>query len=348
MAIYTEQRTEIRGREYIFRSAREEDAERLVTYLKQTTAETPYLLREPEEVTLTVEQEKSFIRTKEAAERELMLLCFDGEKHVGNCSVMAAGGFARQAHRCEVAIALYQKYCGRGIGRKMLETALDRARQMGYEQAELDVVSTNETAVRLYEKLGFKQYGVLPHSMKYRDASYADCVWMMKDLSGERQMIRQIREEDIDKCVQVIQDSFMTVADAFGFTRENAPRFTAFATTRERLQWQYREGRPMYVWEENGQIVGYYSLHLQGEQKCELNNLCVLPGYRHRQIGEKLLEHAFEQARDRGCRQMFIGIVEENVQLRQWYESHGAVHVGTEKFDFFPFTCGYLEKNLAI
>lgn len=160
-------------------------------------------------------------------------------------------------------------------------------------------------------------------------------------------MIRQMEPQEIDKCVQVIRDSFMTVADAFGFTRENAPRFTAFATTVERLAWQRQEGRPMYVYEEDGQIVGYYSLHLQGEGKCELNNLCVLSAFRHRQIGEKLLEHAFSQAREQGCTQMLIGIVEENAQLRQWYEAHGAVHVREEKYDFFPFTCGYLEKSFS-
>ncbi len=157
-------------------------------------------------------------------------------------------------------------------------------------------------------------------------------------------MIRHIGAEDIDSCVQVIRAAFLTVAQELGFTEENAPRFTAFATTAERLSWQYREGRPMYVWEEDGQIAGYYSLHMQEEQTCELNNLCVLPVYRHRQIGKKLLEHAFEQARERRCERMIIGIVEENVRLRRWYESHGAVHVRTEKFDFFPFTCGYMEK----
>lgn len=43
---------------------------------------------------------------------------------------------------------------------------------------------------------------------------------------------------------------------------------------------------------------------------------------------------------------MKIGIVEENRRLRQWYEDWGFVHTGTEKYDFFPFTCGYLEKRL--
>ena len=160
-------------------------------------------------------------------------------------------------------------------------------------------------------------------------------------------MIRRMETEEIDRCVQVIRDSFFTVAEEFGITEENAPRFTAFATTRERLMWQQKEGRPMYVWEEEGQIAGYYSLHLQGEQRCELNNLCVLPAYRHRQIGERLPEHAFVQARELGFRQMAIGIVEENERLKRWYETHGAVHVGTQKYDFFPFTCGYLEKSLA-
>ena len=32
--------------------------------------------------------------------------------------------------------------------------------------------------------------------------------------------------------------------------------------------------------------------------------------------------------------------------LRKWYERNGAVHTGTEKFDFFPFTCGYLTIDL--
>ena len=43
---------------------------------------------------------------------------------------------------------------------------------------------------------------------------------------------------------------------------------------------------------------------------------------------------------------MNIGIVEENKRLRKWYEDNGAVHVGTKKFDFFPFTCGYMKKEL--
>ncbi len=43
----------------------------------------------------------------------------------------------------------------------------------------------------------------------------------------------------------------MTVADEYGFTEENAPRFTAFATMQDRLYWHMDgEHRPMYIFEE--------------------------------------------------------------------------------------------------
>ena len=44
------------GRNVVLRSAQSSDAEALIEYLKVTTGETPYLIREPEEVTITLEQ----------------------------------------------------------------------------------------------------------------------------------------------------------------------------------------------------------------------------------------------------------------------------------------------------
>ncbi len=160
-------------------------------------------------------------------------------------------------------------------------------------------------------------------------------------------MIREIVEQDIEECVELIRASFLTVAEEFGFTPENAARFTAFATTKERLLWHLQgEHRPMYGYVEDGRIAGYYSLLLQENNECELNNLCVLPAYRHKGIGEALLNHAFEMAKSMDCNKMNIGIVEENRVLRKWYEDFTFVHVGTRRFDFFPFTCGYMERTL--
>lgn len=154
------------GQTVLVRSALEEDAAALLQYLREITAETPFLLREPEEVTMTLEQEKAFIHQTLA----------------GTCSFAPAGPFRRYTHRCEIAIALYQDFCGHGIGEKLMELLLEQARAAGFEQAELEVVSDNKAALTLYQKLGFVSYGMFPHNMKYADGQYASATWMMKPL----------------------------------------------------------------------------------------------------------------------------------------------------------------------
>ncbi len=64
----------------------------------------------------------------------------------------------------------------------MMEEALFAARNMGYEQAELEVAASNLRAIRLYESLGFQKYGTFPNNMKYKDGAYEDADWMMKKL----------------------------------------------------------------------------------------------------------------------------------------------------------------------
>ena len=95
---------------------------------------------------------------------------------------MSIAPYKRYKHRCEVAIALYKEYCGCGIGKAMLQIVLDVAKQVGYEQAELEVAAENKDAIHLYEKLGFEKHGTFPDSMKFADGSYMDAYWMMKKL----------------------------------------------------------------------------------------------------------------------------------------------------------------------
>ena len=174
--------TDKTGRKIILRNAEPSDAADLLRYLKVTAAETPFLVREPEEITLTEEQEETFIRSKLAAERELLLIASENGKHIGNCALMQIADLQRCRHRCGIAIALYQEYCGRGIGRAMLEAVLDAAAGAGYRQAELEVIAENKNAIALYESLGFVRYGRMPDNIRYADGSFADAHWMMKKL----------------------------------------------------------------------------------------------------------------------------------------------------------------------
>ena len=179
--IIGERRIQLGGHELLLRCAREEDAQRLIDYLKTTSGETRFLIREPDEVTMTQEDERRFIRRQNESASDVMLLAFYDGEFAGNASLMGMGP-SRYRHRAGVAIALYQAYTGLGIGRAMIEALLAIAKECGIEQVELEVVADNERAIALYKKLGFEVYGTMPRNMKYRDGTYADVYWMMKRL----------------------------------------------------------------------------------------------------------------------------------------------------------------------
>lgn len=50
------------GRSIVLRNAEEDDAASLIKFMKITTGEPPFLIREPDEFSLTIEQEKIFIK----------------------------------------------------------------------------------------------------------------------------------------------------------------------------------------------------------------------------------------------------------------------------------------------
>ena len=163
--IIGERRIQLGGHELLLRCAREADAQRLLDYLKTTSGETRFLIREPDEVTMTEEDERRFIRMQNESERDVMLLAFYDGEFAGNGSLMGMGP-SRYRHRAGVAIVLFQAYTGLGIGRVMMEALLAIAREHGIEQVELEVVADNASAVRLYESVGFREFGRNPRGFR--------------------------------------------------------------------------------------------------------------------------------------------------------------------------------------
>ena len=181
---YTSKETLLKnGKTCLLRLAEESDAEMLLEYLKVTSAQTPYMIREPEEVRTSVEEEVEFIQRNRENPRALHLLAFVDGVFAGSCSFAPTSERVRMRHRCTVGISLYRAFWGIGVGTALMGEILSAAKAVGFEQAELEVVSTNMPAIALYKKMGFETNGTVPHAMKYKDGAYADLLFMVKYLT---------------------------------------------------------------------------------------------------------------------------------------------------------------------
>lgn len=159
--------------------------------------------------------------------------------------------------------------------------------------------------------------------------------------------IEFIKRSDIPEAAKVIRQSFMTVSEEFGYTKEKSPLFTGFLISEERLFRQFdEEKRPMLCYKIGEKIAGYYSLARPKDGVCEINNLAVLPEFRHRGIGGALVADALERIKAAGCRAAFVDIVDENERLKRWYEGLGFRYEKTVRLDGYEFLNGYMIKEL--
>ncbi len=180
-----EEKIKINGKEVVLRCARKEDAPTLKNYLITVSEETNFLLCDPDEINYALEQEEAFIISFNETERDLLLLVFVEGEFAGDCSMRTVPPSRRNAHRTDFGIALFQKYTGMGIGTILLEKLIEMARDSGFEQCELTVVSTNERAIKLYKRLGFVECGRIPNANKYQDGSYSDNINMVLKVDSE-------------------------------------------------------------------------------------------------------------------------------------------------------------------
>lgn len=64
------------------------------------------------------------------------------------------------AHVGSLGIGILAAYRGQGIGKKLMQAAIQQAEQKGLTRIELTVREQNKPAIALYKKLGFEKEGV--------------------------------------------------------------------------------------------------------------------------------------------------------------------------------------------
>jgi L-amino acid N-acyltransferase YncA len=90
----------------------------------------------------------------------------------------------RGAHVANASYMVSDAEQGRGIGYLLGMHSLDEARRLGFLAMQFNyVVSTNQPAVALWQKLGFSIVGTLPKAYRHERLGYVDALVMYQLLS---------------------------------------------------------------------------------------------------------------------------------------------------------------------
>ncbi len=113
-----------------------------------------------------------------------MLVAEDGGEIVGYVAVGRATRLESNRHVADIrGLAVAPDHQGRGLGRALVEAALDAARERGARKVTLRVLGPNTAARALYESCGFVVEGVRRDEFLL-DGRYVDDVLMARHLSG--------------------------------------------------------------------------------------------------------------------------------------------------------------------
>lgn len=166
------------GRACIIRSGVVQDAQAVLANFILTHAQTDYLATYPEENSFTLEQEEAFLKRKEEHAREVELVAEVDGVITGTAGLESVSGAEKMRHRASFGISVDRVWWGLGIGRALTEACIECARAAGYSQLELEVVAENAPALRLYQSVGYVEYGRNPRGFRSRLTGWQETVLM--------------------------------------------------------------------------------------------------------------------------------------------------------------------------
>lgn len=162
------------------RTAREDDAAGVLALARAILEEGAGMVRTPEELTTTVEEERALLgRYAETPDRLALVAEADGEV-VGFLDFRSLAR-RRLAHVGHFGLSVRRDRRRQGVGAALLRRLLAWAdANPRIEKVALSVLAGNEAAIALYRKFGFREEGRRVAEVKYSDGRYEDDVLMYR------------------------------------------------------------------------------------------------------------------------------------------------------------------------
>lgn len=160
---------------YQIRPARLSDAKALAELRQTLDAETEYFDRMPGEDVMTATDFADQLRDSLVPDRILVV-----EREGRLIAYARCRGFhlKRFAHKASFGLGVLQSDWGQGIGTQLMERIVAWANAQSLQKIQLEVVETNLSAIRLYQRHGFQEEGRLRHDRLLSDGCFYDTVLM--------------------------------------------------------------------------------------------------------------------------------------------------------------------------
>ena len=161
-------------------------------------------------------------------------------------------------------------------------------------------------------------------------------------------MIRQVTiHDDFDQLAKLLNETYLTVVDDFGITKENCPFHNAYING-DTLKSKLIPIREFYCLEDKNKLIGFIVIEKSDNEKDTfyIEKVAIHPDHRHKNKGRQIMEFAENRIFELGGKRISVGLIDENKQLKDWYNSLGYIETGTKIFDHLPFNVCFMEKIL--
>jgi ribosomal protein S18 acetylase RimI-like enzyme len=227
------------------------------------------------------------------------------------------------------AIYMRPDVIGRGVGRALLERAVDDLRAAGFDPLVVWVFEANDRARHVYEAAGFTPDGTRA-PVDFGDSAVVPEVRYVRSL-GRR--IRPATVDDADRLAEVqvasYLDTYVGIMPDSVIARVQPGRYAP--------RWREQLGDPTradedWVWvgEVDGIVQGYVLTQPASDQfrppppgAGEVESLYLHPAAIGRGLGRALLEHGVRDLRARGFEPLVLWAFDANARARRFYERAG-------------------------
>ncbi|PKM86278.1 MAG: GNAT family N-acetyltransferase [Firmicutes bacterium HGW-Firmicutes-12] len=100
-----------------------------------------------------------------------------GEDQVLGLYILHPNNVGRCGHIANASYAVCESYRGYHIGEKLVRHSMKMGREFGFSLLQFNaVVSTNDGAIHLYERMGFHRVGVIPNGYLLSNGNYENII----------------------------------------------------------------------------------------------------------------------------------------------------------------------------